>query len=165
LTVADELPPSIRRTIALPTGYVCLFDPRHVRLGRVLREADYFACDHVIVSYNGDLRGAVEEAAGRQRRIRCALDSFRLIGDVVDGSALVATVPEIVARTIRRTRPHLQTRLLPFAPFSQRDLGGGPELLWPAATDDDPACRFVREQILAITKDAARPSPRRRRAR
>lgn len=164
LTVADELPPSIRRTIALPTGYVCLFDPRHVRIGRVLREDDYFARDHVIVSYNGDLRGAVEDAVGRQRRVRCALASFSLIGDVIDGSALLATVPEIVARQVRRTRPQLQTRLLPFAPFSQTDPKLGPELLWPAATDDDPACRFVREQILAIARKASAP-PRHRQAR
>ena len=166
VTVADELPPSIRRQIALPTGYVCLFDPRHARvpkIGRVLREADYFARDHVIVSYNGDLRGAVEDAAGKQRKVRCALDSFALVGDVVDGSALLATVPETVARVIRRTRPHLQTRRLPFAPFAQLGQRFGPELLWPAATDDDPACRFVREQLLAIAKRATTPSRRGRR--
>lgn len=160
VTVADELPPSIRRQIALPTGYVCLFDPRHAHIGRVLREADYFARDHVIVSYNGDLRGALEDAGGKQRNVRCALDSFTLVGDVVDGSTLLATVPETVARVIRRTRPHLQTRRLPFAPFAQLDKRLGPELLWPAATDDDPACRFVREQLLAIAKRATTPSRR-----
>lgn len=163
VAVADELPPSIHRQLALPTGYVCLFDPRHARIGRVLREADYFARDHVIVSYNGDLRGAVEDAAGKQRNVRCALDSFALVGDVVDGSALLATVPETVARVIRRTRPHLQTRRLPFAPFAQLGRRLGPELLWPAATDDDPACRFVREQLLAIAKRATAPSRRGRR--
>ena len=160
LTVADDLPPSIHRHIALPTRFVCLFDPRHLRLGRVLREAEYFARDHVIVSYNGDLRGAVEDATGRQRRVRCALASFSLVGDVIDGSTLLATVPEIVARYIRRTRPHLRTRALPFAPFAQVDQNLGPELLWPAATDDDPACRFVREQILTIARSTSAPSGR-----
>ena len=160
LTVADALPPSIHRRLALPTGYVCLFDPRHARIGRRWREADYFARDHVIVSYNGDLRGAVEDAVGKQRRVRCALASFGLVGDVVDGSALLATVPEIVARQIRRTRPHLRTRPLPFA-LAPTDPALGPELLWPAATDDDPACRFVREQIFAIAR-AASAKPRRR---
>lgn len=157
LTVADELPPSIHRVEALPTRMVCLFDPAHVRLGRVLREAEYFAHDHVIVSYNGDLRGVVEDVVGKQRQVRCVLSSFNHIGDVVDGSALLATVPEIVALQVCRTRPHLCTRALPFK------LGGptsGPELLWPAATEDDPACRFVRERILAI----ARAATRRRRA-
>jgi LysR family transcriptional activator of mexEF-oprN operon len=165
LTVADDLPPSIRRTLALPTGYVCLFDPRHVRIGRVLRAVDYFARDHVIVSYNGDLRGVVEDVVGQQRRVRCALASFSHVGEVIDGSALLATVPEIVARQIRRTRPHLRTRPLPFAPFALAAPGLGPELLWPAATDDDPACRFVREQILAIARAAAAPLRRRAEAR
>ena len=164
LTVADELPPSICRTTALPTGNVCLFDPRHVRLGRVLGETEYFAREHVIVSYNDDLRGVVEDATGRQRRVRCALPSFSLVGDVVDGSALLATVPEIVASHIRRTRPHLRTRPLPFAPFAQADPSFGPELLWPVATDDDPACRLVREQILRVAA-AAKGRPRRRQER
>ncbi len=115
-------------------------------------------------SYNDDLRGAVENATGRQRRVRCALRGFSLVGEAVDGSTLLATVPEIVANHIRRTRPHLRTRPLPFAPFSQVDPTLGPELLWPAATDDDPACRFVREQILAIARSAKAPH-RRRQAR
>jgi hypothetical protein len=105
-------------------------------------------------SYNDGLRGAVEDAIGRQRRVRCALPSCGLVGDVIDGSALLATGPEIVASQIRRTRPHLRPRPLPFAPFAQADPSLGPELLWPAATDDDPACQFVREQVLAIARAA-----------
>lgn len=147
LTVADELPPSIHRAEALPTSMVCLFDPAHARVGRVLREADYFAHDHVIVSYNQDLRGVVEDVVGKQRNVRCALSSFSQLGDVVDGSALLATVPKIVASQVCRVRPHLRTRELPFNLASPTS--SGPELLWPAATDDDPACRFVREKILS----------------
>lgn len=147
LTVADELPPSIRRQLAFRDGFVCLFDPRHVRLPRRLTEAAYFACEHVIVSYNADLRGIVEDVVGKRRNVRCSLSGFAHIADVVDGTALLATVPMKVAEDARVMRPHLATRALPFPLTS----GHGVELLWPAALDDDAACRWVREQILALT--------------
>jgi LysR family transcriptional activator of mexEF-oprN operon len=128
-------------------GFVCLFDPRHAQVKRRLREADYFAHDHVIVSYNGDLRGIVEDALQKQRRVRCSVSSFASLGAVIDGTTLLATVPSIVARQIRAVRPHLSTRPLPF------ELRGAfTELLWPAATDDDEACGYLREQIARIAE-------------
>jgi LysR family transcriptional activator of mexEF-oprN operon len=159
ITVADELPAGIRRQDLFGGGFVCLYDPRHVRLGARLREADYFAQEHVIVSYNGDLRGIVEDLLEKQRRVRCSIASFANLGALVDGSALLATVPALVARQIQAVRPHLGVRSLPF------DLRGSTtELLWPAAVDDDEACRFLRERIVSIAaatgKDPAR-SPRR----
>lgn len=147
LTVADELPPTIHRLPLLRGGFVCLYDPRHAKLRR-LTEADYFARDHVIVSYNGDLRGIVEDMLRKQRRIRCSVSSFANLGALVDGSGLLATVPEIVAQQIRSVRPHLRTRELPFSLS-----GTATELLWPATADDDAPGRFVREQILALARD------------
>lgn len=61
VTVADELPASVLRQPLFHSSFVCLFDPRHVRLSRGCSERDYFAQEHVIVSYNGDLRGVVED--------------------------------------------------------------------------------------------------------
>ena len=149
LTVADELPATIRRQEVFRGGFVCLFDPRHVKVRR-LRERDYFAHDHVIVSYNGDLRGVVEDMLRKQRRVRCSVPSFASVGALVDGSALIATVPAIVAKHIRTVRPHLRTAALPF------QLGTAPaELLWPATSDDDAPGQFVRAKIIEIAKRAA----------
>jgi LysR family transcriptional activator of mexEF-oprN operon len=156
ITVADELPATVRREPLYRGGFVCLFDPRHARVGR-LREADYFAHDHVVVSYNGDLRGIVEDMLHKQRRVRCSVPSFANLSALIDGGALLATVPEIVARHIRALRPHLRIRRLPF------DLSGAAsELVWPNAVDDDEPCRFARERIRAIAKAAG---PRRRASR
>lgn len=148
VTVVDELPASIARRPLVRTGFVCVFDPRHVRLGARPTERAYLAQDHVIVSYNGDLRGYVEETHGKERRIRCAVGSFGSIGAIVEGSRLVATVPVVVARQILRTRPHLRAAAIPFAHEP-----GALELLWPTALDADPACRFVRDALVAIAKD------------
>jgi LysR family transcriptional regulator, mexEF-oprN operon transcriptional activator len=150
VTVADELPAGIRREALHRGRFVCLFDPRHVRARGRITEARYFAHEHVVVSYNGDLRGIVEDTlgrAGRARRVRCSVSTFANIGALVDGSPLLATVPEIVAREIRRVHPHLRTATLPF------ELPRSPlELLWSAAVDDDPACAFLRARIVEIVQ-------------
>jgi LysR family transcriptional activator of mexEF-oprN operon len=148
VTVADELPSSVQRLILFRGGFVCLFDPRHARLGKTLRESDYFAHDHVIVSYNADLRGVVEDVMQKTRRVRCSLSSFNNIGAIVDGSALLATVPAMVAGEIRRVRPHLRTLALPFGVSN-----GAMELLWPAVDDDDAAGRFLRAKIIELAKE------------
>ncbi|MDY7229336.1 LysR family transcriptional regulator [Hyalangium rubrum] len=161
ITVADELPASIHRQTLYWGGFVCLFDPRHARLKRTIRESDYFAHEHVIVSYNGDLRGVVEDALQKSRRVRCSVSSFANLGAIIDGSALLATVPLLVAQQILAVRPHLRTAPLPF------ELGGAPmELLWPAAVDDDEACRFLRSRIARIVEEmpvsGTRPSEEKR---
>lgn len=155
VTVADELPSNIRRHTLFHGGFVCLFDPRHIKRRR-LTEAEYFARDHVIVSYNGDLRGVVEDATGKRRRVRCSVASFANVGAIVDGTALIATVPHVVARDIRALRPHLRVSPVPFALE-----GADVELLWPAASDEDDACRFVRDHIIALAATIAKaPSSR-----
>jgi LysR family transcriptional activator of mexEF-oprN operon len=50
VTVADELPPSVRREPLFSGGFVCLFDGRHVRVKKSVSEAEYFAHEHVVVS-------------------------------------------------------------------------------------------------------------------
>jgi LysR family transcriptional activator of mexEF-oprN operon len=149
VTVADDLPASIARRPLLRSHFVCVFDPRFVRLGARPTERAYLAQDHVIVSYNGDLRGVVEETFGRERRVRCSVGSFASVGAIVDGGRLVATVPIIVARQVLRVRPHLKMSVLPFPHEA-----GSVDLLWPTALEVDPACRFVREAIVRIASAA-----------
>lgn len=151
LTVADELPASILRKPLLRGKFVALYDPRHLKLRSKLDLPSYFAQEHVIVSYNGDLRGVVEDELGRQRRVRCSLASFAPLGAVVEGSNLLATVPELVAAEVRRTRPHLRTTKLPFALATTPS-----ELLWPLAVEGDEAARFVRALIVEVAERSAR---------
>ena len=148
ITVADDLPASIRRERLFYGGFTCLYDPRHAKLGR-LTEAEYFAHQHVVVSYNGDLRGIVEDLYGKSRDVRCSVSSFANIGAIVDGSAMLATIPELVAMKVIATRPHLRSKPLP---ANIKVEGSHAELLWPAVTDDDGPCNFVREKIRKIAR-------------
>jgi LysR family transcriptional activator of mexEF-oprN operon len=152
LTVADELPASVARRPLLRSHFVCLFDPRFVRLGARPTERAYLAQDHVVVSYNGDLRGVVEDRFGKERRVRCSVASFGSIGAIVDGGRLVATIPSIVVSQILHVRPHLRVAPIPFAHEP-----GTMDLLWPTALDVDPACRFVRDAIVRMA-DATKAS-------
>jgi LysR family transcriptional activator of mexEF-oprN operon len=141
LTVADDLPPSVVRKPVVESRFVCLRDPRFARF-RTLTEKSYFDHDHVIVSYNGDLRGVIEETLGKTRSVRCSVPSFPHIGMLIEGTALLATVPEILADAIVALQRKLAKVSLPFRlPIVPE------EMLWPFATDDDDACRFVRAKI------------------
>ena len=162
VTVADEMPTSIRRKPLYHGHFVCLFDPRHVTgIGKRMTEAQYFAQEHIIVSYNGDLRGIVEDLLRKTRNVRCSLPSFSNLGAVIDDTRLMATVPEEVATHARRAYPHLATAEKPI----ELTLAGSPmELLWPAATEDDPALRFLRDAIDRVSSRASTPSSSERRA-
>jgi LysR family transcriptional activator of mexEF-oprN operon len=147
VTVADELPAGTRRLALFNQGFVCLFDPRHVRIGRRLTLERYLEHEHVIVSYNGDLRGVVEDSFGVQRRVRVSVPTFQSIGALVDGSGLLATVPRMVAHGILAQHPHLRTTEVPL------DLKGSDmELLWRGAVEDDAAIRFIRDSVVEVTK-------------
>lgn len=146
VTVADELPKTIKRKALLKGTFTCLFDPRFARFKKTLTEAIYFAHDHVIVSYNGDLRGVIEDTFHRTRSVRCSVSTFSNLGSIVEGSALLATVPEVVAASILKTHPHLRTTALPFK------LHGGTamEILWHTAVDNDDAGRFLRSKVIEL---------------
>ena len=147
VTVADDLPRTIARKALFYGGFVCLYDPRHAKLGPRPSERTYFAHEHVIVSYNGDLRGIVEDLLQKSRRTRCSVTSFANIAAIVENSALLATVPRLVARAAIAQRPQLGLSELPF-----RLAGADTELLWPSATDDDEACAFLRACVVEVVE-------------
>jgi LysR family transcriptional activator of mexEF-oprN operon len=147
VTVADELPPTILRQHLFTDTFTCLYDPRHVRL-KTLTEKEYFARPHVIVSYNGDLRGIVEDMFHKTRVVRCSVSSVAHVGAIVEGTSMLATLPRSVASQIRAVRPQLKEKPLPF-----NIKGSYAELLWTLASDDDEACRFLRTKIAEVAGD------------
>jgi LysR family transcriptional activator of mexEF-oprN operon len=147
VTVADELPTTIRRRRLFTDTFTCLYDPRRARL-RTLTEKEYFAREHLIVSFNGDLRGIVEDMFRKTRFVRCSVSSVAYVGALIEGTAMLATLPKLVARHIRSVRPRLKEKPLPFTIKGQYA-----ELLWPAAPDDDDACRFLRTKIVEAASE------------
>lgn len=151
VTVADDVPAGIRREPLFAGGFVCVHDPRHSGVGAKLTRAQYLAHGHAIVSYNGDLRGVVEDVLGVQRDVRISVPGFHPLGAVLEGSALLATVPTSVAAQLLATRRHLASVPLPFVVRSATM-----ELLWREAQEGDPAVAF----LLGEVRDAARTMAR-----
>jgi LysR family transcriptional activator of mexEF-oprN operon len=151
ITVADALPRSILRQrlqSAPHRGFACVWDPRFVKLPRRPSEKDYFAREHVIVSYASDVRGIVEDSRRKARNVRVSVPSLGWVPDVVDGSPLIATLPFAFAEHVTKKRPHLRMAPLPFT-LEGADL----ELLWSRVTDDDAALRFVRSLVVRASHD------------
>ena len=92
---------------------------------------------------------------GKQRRVRVSVASFSVVADLVEGSPLLGTVPEPMARSMMRTRPHLRA-----LPFPLPMIGPSMDLLWLRALDEDPLSRFVRELITSVVTDLGRASRR-----
>lgn len=160
VTVADEMPAAVRRQALFWGDFVCLFDRQRVKLKGKLTERAYFAREHVIVSYNADLRGIVEDLLQRSRRTRCSVSSFANIAAIVENSELLATVPRLVARAAIAQRPRLGMAELPF-----QLSGAETEMLWPSASDDDQACAFLRAAVVEVVetlgqRERARRVPR-----
>lgn len=155
VSVADDLPRSIIRRPLVPSSrpegvLVCLFDPRHTKLPRGLTEREYFAREHVAVSYAADVRGIVEDALDKTRIVRVSVPSFGHVVDLIDGSPLLATVPALLAAHIVRTRPYLRHAPLPFTlPAVSLDL------LWLRASDDDAASAYLRRLLLEVGRSIA----------
>lgn len=149
VTVADEMPANVGRKSLFHGTFVCLHDPRHAKLGKSLTVERYLRHEHVVVSYNGDFRGVVEDTLGIHRRARISVPTFVGIASVIDGTALLATVPETVARTAIAERPHLRVVPLPFA----SSIEGAPlELLWRREMEDDGALVFVMGRVEEIAR-------------
>jgi DNA-binding transcriptional LysR family regulator len=110
-----------------------------------------------VVSYNGDLRGIVEDLLGVVRKARVSVPTFHGVGAIVEGSALLATVPETVADGILSERPNLRkTR----RPCPEAMGGSAMELVWRRAIEDDGAIAFVMDHVKAIAARAWGPSRR-----
>lgn len=149
VTVADELPAGATRKTLFQGGFVCLFDGRHVKAARRLSRETYLAHPHVVVSYNADLRGIVEDSLGIQRDVRVSVPTFHDVGALVLGTRLMATVPRLVGRDAVRRHPKLRALPLPFA------LGGAPmELCVRSGLADDDAVRFVAGHVERIAARA-----------
>ncbi len=79
--------------------------------------------------------------------MRLSVPSFQGIGALVEGTALLATVPTMLGRLAQRHHPRLRLARLPLP------LTGAPmELFWPSTLDDDESVCFVMDHVSRIAK-------------
>lgn len=128
--------------------FVCVVREGHPGVGARLTLDRYCALSHLLIAPRGRPGSYVDTALaamGRTRRIRLTVPHFLAAPMIVAESDLVVTLAERVAE---RFQPSLGLRLLP-PPF---DISGfSIHLFWHARAEDDPAHRWLRQQIVAAS--------------
>jgi DNA-binding transcriptional LysR family regulator len=81
-------------------SYVCLMRRGHTLAKRRLSLAEYSAAEHLVVVSEGTGHGKVDELlrrSGVARRVRLTVPHYVSVGHILQGSDLIATVPERLA--------------------------------------------------------------------
>jgi DNA-binding transcriptional LysR family regulator len=111
---------------------------------------------HMLVTFSGRPHGFVDEALatlGRQRRIVLTVNQFATAGSVVARSDLLTVLPrQFLPATGVEHRLAQKPLPLPLATVNV-------EMMWHLRKDDDPAHRWLRDQVIAAV---TRPSGVRR---
>ncbi len=129
--------------------YVCLFRKGHAldQMKLTLTLADYKAAEHLVIVSAGTGHGQVDELiqkAGIERIVRLSVPHFVSVGHILQGTALVATVPERLALKLKepfgltlRTHPVK----LPEAPIN---------VFWHAKVHREPANQWLRGVVFEL---------------
>jgi DNA-binding transcriptional LysR family regulator len=139
------LPPRFDSAMLLRDPFVLVARHGHPQAGRELSIADYAALSHVLVSPRGATTGAVDRALaarGLKRRIALLVATYFALPAVLEGSDLVATVPQ---RTARRIAAAGAIALAPLP----LDLAATVAMAWHRRAASDPAQAWFRSLLIA----------------
>jgi DNA-binding transcriptional LysR family regulator len=130
--------------------YVVLMRQGHRLAKRRLTLAEYSAAEHVVVVAAGTGHGQVDEQlqrAGVARRVRLTVPHFVAVGHILQGTDLLATVPEKLAQ--RMAAPFGLHALAHPVPLPAVAIN----LFWHARVHRDPANSWLRAQLVAEFAD------------
>lgn len=141
---ATSLEPGIRSSDLTVEENVCIARKGNPLLKKRLTLRRFGEAGHVAVFYRTEFRGMIDNvmaAQGLRRRLLVSTPHFLSAPQIVAGSDLIAVVPAGLAEIFRRTLP-LEVRKvpLPLPPLRTR-------LLWHEHFDEEPAHRWLREEI------------------
>ncbi|KAF1072097.1 MAG: HTH-type transcriptional regulator LeuO [Pseudomonas citronellolis] len=106
---------------------------------------EYCARPHVMVSFSGDLSGAIDQDLthiDRCRRVVLAVPQFGSLRALLRNTRMIATVPDYAAAALSDDGA-LRAEPAPFR-VTEAELS----MAWGAAHDNDPAERWLRERIV-----------------
>ncbi|SEL70723.1 DNA-binding transcriptional regulator, LysR family [Atopomonas hussainii] len=135
----------VRHVKLLEDRYVCVMRSDHPLASKAkLSLDDYLSLSHIHISSRRNGLGYIDLALGKQglqRRIALRSQHYLMASLVVKDSDMVMTVPE------RYARQHN----LHFAELPVKDLPAlETHLYWHESTDQDPANRWMREQLIDL---------------
>jgi DNA-binding transcriptional LysR family regulator len=132
--------------------YVCLLRSGHRLAKKRLTLAEFAAAEHLVVVAAGTGHGRVDELLQRSgilRRVRLTVPHFVSVGHILQGSDLVATVPEGLAD--RLLEPFGLVKLAHPARLPDVAINA----FWHAKLHRDPANRWLRGVVFELFGDGA----------
>jgi DNA-binding transcriptional LysR family regulator len=133
--------------------YVCLLRRGHRIDKKKLTLADFRNAEHLVVVSAGTGHGKVDELLERariQRVVRLSVPHFVGVGHILQGSDLVATVPERLAQHL--VEPFRLTYLPHPVPLPEVSIN----VFWHAKMHRSPANQWLRGVVLDLFGDGAR---------
>jgi len=126
--------------------WICLAGPTNTRIGTTLTLRGYREAEHVVTAAGtgvADLDAALARARV-ERRVMLSLPGFLGLAAIVSASDLVATLPRQIGELLARNAG-LRVLACPFRvpPFTVKQH-------WHARFHQDPANRWLREQVAAL---------------
>ena len=138
--------PQVRHVKLLEDRYVCAIRPGHPLAKDKLSLDDYLSLTHIHISTRRNGLGHVDLALGKmgiQRRIALRSQHYLMASTVMQQTDMAMTVPE---RFARRHELH-------YFPMPIKDLPPlETHLYWHESTDQDPANRWMREQMIELAQ-------------
>lgn len=151
--------PQMRHVKLFEDRYVCVMRKGHPLAGKPkITLDDYLAQGHIHISTRRNGLGHVDLALGKmgiQRRVVVRSQHYQMAPLVLESTDMVMTVPE---RFARRHNLHWTTLPVEDVPSIES------HLFWHESTDQDPANRWMREQIIEICQQLERRNQQERNA-
>ncbi len=134
-------------------GLACVVRADHPAIGARISRAQFEAMKHVNVMPPGRLRAGLFQALAQQslkRDVAISVTNFFAVAEMVAVTDHIATLPSLICRRLAQD-PRL--KILP----APADLGTFPvEMAWHVRYRHDPAHRWLRATIAAVTAEVSR---------
>ncbi|WP_312932981.1 LysR family transcriptional regulator [Pseudomonas sp.] len=140
--------PQVRHVKLLQDRFVCALRQGHPLADTRLTLDSYLSMSHIHISSRRNGLGYVDLALGRlgvQRKVVLRSQHYLMACQVLQQSDLVMTVPERFARRHQLRHLPLPLEVTPLETH----------LYWHESTDQDPANRWMREQIIELCQRVA----------
>ncbi|TDF86379.1 LysR family transcriptional regulator [Pseudomonas sp. H9] len=138
--------PQVRHVKLMQDRYVCTMRQGHPLAKDKLSLDDYLGLTHIHISSRRNGLGYVDLALGKmglQRKIALRSQHYLMASQVLQQTDMVMTVPERFAR--RHQLNYLSLPVNDVPPLETH-------LYWHESTDQDPANRWMREQIIELSQ-------------
>ncbi|GFE67003.1 LysR family transcriptional regulator [Litoreibacter roseus] len=149
LTILPDAPAAIQRLDLFKENYICLASENHPEIRDDLTLGQFMKYPHILVTMAGDTRGFMDRLLadyGLKRQVAISLPYNLVVPELIAQTDMLATMPTRVARLIA-------WKCVRSFPVPIDVAGYRETMLWHGRNDSDPAHRWLRKLIEAVSRD------------